>query len=127
MGKRQEVESQHQRTVIEWADLATIQGVKVGEHLFAIPNGGHRHIAVARKLKLEGVRPGVPDLFLAISKGGFHGLFIEMKAPKPHKSTVSQYQVDWQVRLTSQNYWVVVCYGADAAIQQIKDYLQLKE
>jgi hypothetical protein len=29
---------------------------------FAIPNGGHRHIAVAKRMKAEGVKRGVPDM-----------------------------------------------------------------
>ena len=45
--------------------------------LFAIPNGGERNIIVAARMKKEGVRAGVPDLFLAAPKGGFHGLLTE--------------------------------------------------
>ena len=30
--------------------------------LYAIPNGGARHKAVAAKLRAEGVKPGVPDI-----------------------------------------------------------------
>ena len=41
--------------------------------LFAIPNGGHRHIGTARKLKAEGVKAGVPDCFLAVPKDEKHG------------------------------------------------------
>jgi hypothetical protein len=46
---------------------------------FAVPNGGHRHIAVATKLKAEGVRAGVPDLAL-IHQGRYYG--IEIKTVK---------------------------------------------
>lgn len=44
---------------------------------YAIPNGGHRHPAVAAKLKWTGTRPGVPDLAI-VWKG--RAIFIEMKA-----------------------------------------------
>jgi VRR-NUC domain len=46
---------------------------------FAIPNGGHRHIGVAKKLKAEGVLAGMPDLGFAVEDGRTH--WIEMKAP----------------------------------------------
>ena len=41
--------------------------------LFAIPNGGARHIGTAIKLKSEGVTAGVSDLFLMIPSGQKHG------------------------------------------------------
>jgi len=34
----------------------------------------------AQKLKKEGVKRGIPDIFLPCARGGSHGLFIEMKA-----------------------------------------------
>jgi hypothetical protein len=46
---------------------------------FAVPNGGHRHIVVASKLKAEGVRSGVPDIAL-IHQGHYYG--IEVKTLK---------------------------------------------
>jgi len=47
--------------------------------IFAIPNGGHRHIATARKLKAEGVVSGVADLCL-ITNGVVS--FVEVKTDK---------------------------------------------
>ena len=46
--------------------------------IFAIPNGGKRHIGTARKLKAEGVRSGVPDIFLACPRMpyDFHDLIV---------------------------------------------------
>jgi hypothetical protein len=55
---------------------------KYSNLIFAIPNGGQRNIVVAKKLKEEGVKPGVPDLFLPVPNNGFCGLFIEMKSEK---------------------------------------------
>jgi len=51
--------------------------------IFAIPNGGQRHVAVARKLKAEGVVAGVPDLCL-IYKGIV--AFVEVKTEKGRMS-----------------------------------------
>lgn len=50
--------------------------------IFAIPNGGSRHIAEAVKLKKMGVLRGVPDLFIPHPKRGYSGFFIEMKVGK---------------------------------------------
>ena len=48
---------------------------------FAVPNGGLRNIGVARKLKAEGVKAGVADLFIMQANEEFNGLFIEVKTP----------------------------------------------
>lgn len=99
--------------------------------LYAIPNGGNRHIVTARKLKAEGVNPGVPDLCLPYPKiysdgwdkeTQWHGLYIEMKTRTPMGS-VSPDQEDWIDYLRGVGYKVAVCWNADEAIQAIEDYL----
>lgn len=89
--------------------------------LFAIPNGGTRHAAEAVKLKRTGVRAGIPDLMLAVARGGFHGLFIEMKRRQGGK--VSEAQKELIALLTEQGYKCVVCKGFDAALEEIRTYL----
>lgn len=113
-----DAEHLEQVAVIRWFDA---QHSALRGRLFAVPNGGHRHVAVAAKLKAEGVRPGVPDLWLPVQRQGFAGLVIEMKAGK---GRLSSNQQDWLGFLGEQGYMAVVCVGADAAIQTIKDYLQ---
>lgn len=49
-------------------------------HWFAVPNGGHRHIAEANRLKAEGVRPGTPDLCFMLPEGKV--AWLEMKTTK---------------------------------------------
>lgn len=88
-------------------------------NLFAIPNGGHRHVAVAAKLKREGVRPGVPDLFWALPSGRWHGLFLEMKwgSGRPSKS-----QLEWAERLKSAGYGWELCYSVEGAADVCRSY-----
>ena len=105
--------------------------------MFAIPNGGHRHKAVAAKMKAEGVQAGVPDIFIACPhtkttvsyqvgpfSQDFAGLFIELKAGK-NKTTESQ--DEWIERLSKAGYRVAVCYGFEEAKKEILDYLEVKE
>ena len=89
--------------------------------LLAIPNGGMRSKATAGKLKAEGVRAGVPDLFLPVPCGLAHGLWIELKRSKGGR--VSPEQEGWARALIEQGYIVSVCYGADEAIHVMRDYL----
>jgi hypothetical protein len=88
--------------------------------IFAIPNGGKRHPAVAVKLKAEGVRPGVPDLFLPVAVGEYHGLFIEMKAKGGH---ISHEQDEMIIRLSAEGYRVAVCMGWIVASMVLDQYL----
>lgn len=111
-------EHQEQRAVVQWFDL---QYPKLRGRLFAVPNGGHRHPAVAAKLKAEGVRPGVPDLWLPVPRQEFSGLVIELKA-KGGRAT--REQVDWLDFLGEQQFMAVVCVGAAAAIETIRGYLE---
>ena len=111
-------ESQEQIAVIKWADAQPgIRG-----RLMAIPNGAHKLPASAAKFKREGLRPGVPDLFLPISKQGFHGIWIEMKRTKG--GVISDVQADWVRFLRGEGYEAYICEGADKTIKIIKDYLE---
>lgn len=92
------------------------------ECLFAIPNGGLRNIITARNMKAEGVRPGVPDLFLAVARGDYHGLFIEMKRVKGGR--VSDSQSSMLEILNSNGYQAIVCKGWEAAKEAIEKYLR---
>ena len=88
--------------------------------LHAVPNGGHRHIAVARAMKAEGVRPGVPDLDLPVARGGFIGLRIEMKAKG---GRLSPEQVRWIDALAAAGHRCHVCYGWEEARERVEGYL----
>lgn len=100
-------EHAEQVSLVQWLD-ATHPGLLY----FAIPNGGNRNIVTATKLKAEGVKAGVPDLFFPSLR-----LFIELKRTKGGK--VSPAQRDMATRLESCGYRVVVCKGAREAVDVI--------
>ena len=79
--------------------------------IFAIPNGGWRTPATALKLKLEGVSPGVPDLFIPAIK-----LFIEMKA---EGGRLSEPQKVWIDYLVDRGYRVIIGYGFEDAREKV--------
>ena len=115
-------EHAEQSALITWASMSS------GKHpelrlLHAIPNGGARSKAAAGKLKAEGVKPGVPDLCLPVARGGYHGLYIEMK--RTHGGTLSPEQKQWHQDLIEQGYHVALCKGQQAAQQALTAYLTL--
>jgi hypothetical protein len=124
-GMRARTVSEHdeQVAVFQWADLKANQDERYSM-MFAIPNGGHRHHTVAAKLQAEGVRSGVPDIFLAVPSGTYHGLWIEMKRIGG-KSTDNQQ--GWIVALRKQGYAAEICEGFEAAKRAIETYLEFPE
>lgn len=90
--------------------------------MFHPANEGKRSASAAGKLKAEGLKRGVPDLWLPVARGGYHGLVIEMKRPKHEKPTADQ---EWWIKqLREQGYRATWCQGQDEAWKVIKDYLE---
>ena len=89
--------------------------------LYHVPNGGKRDKATATALKRQGVKAGVPDLVLPVARYGYHGLYIELKAPG---GSVQKSQKEFIKRLKQQGYCAVICYGWQDTVQLIGDYLE---
>ena len=121
-------EHEEQSKVISWANELVAMGVIELAALYAITNQNilfskisktHRMQAI-NYMKAEGLKKGVPDLHLPVSRGGYNSLYIEMKAKngKPSKE-----QEVWADRLSGYGNLVIYCWGAGEAIQVLSDYL----
>ncbi|MHC1739687.1 MAG: VRR-NUC domain-containing protein [Anaerolineaceae bacterium] len=117
-------EHDEQKALFEWAERMIAQG-RIPElvNMFAIPNGAWmRNKAIAMKQKEEGLKKGVPDIFLAVPNNecGYHGLFIEMKFGK-NKETPEQ--IVWSAQLRSFGYFSITCQSWCHAARCIVLYL----
>lgn len=112
-----DLEHQEQKALIKWCEYMGYPH----NLIFAIPNGGHRHIIVAVKLKAEGVKPSIPDLFLPVAAWGKHGMFIEMKSKKGKVTKKQKIKID---ELRKEGYHAGVCFGFDEAKIDIEAYLK---
>ena len=93
--------------------------------IFAVPNGGGRTKTDASRLKNEGVLAGVPDLVVPTARGGYHGLYVEMKRRTGGRVSEAQRRVlDY---LQDQGYFVTVANGADEAWDRIQFYMQARK
>ena len=115
-------EAQEQVALFQWANLARQEYPEL-ELLHHIPNGGRRDKKEAGALKRQGVKAGVPDISLPVARGGYHGLYIELKVGRNKTSSA---QNEWIEKLSRQNYFVSVCYGWLAAREVIEKYLKEK-
>lgn len=93
---------------------------------FSIPNGAHLHgegkarFAQINKLKAEGLRPGVSDLFIAEARGGYHGCFVEMKTLT---GELSENQTQFLAEAEEKGYFTIVGRGFEFARDLVDDYL----
>ena len=113
-------ESEEQALLFKWADYMSLKYPAL-RLMFHVPNGGSRDLIEARNLKRQGVKAGVPDIVLPVARGGFHGLFIEMK--RADGGRLSEAQADYLKKLRMQNYQAVVCNGFESAKSVIEAYL----
>ena len=113
-------EGNEQEALFAWALYAAGTMPELGL-MFHVPNGGSRNRIEAAKLKRQGVRAGVPDICLPVARGGFHGLFVELKYGR-NKAT--DRQTAWLDALRSQGYLAVECVGWDTAREVITKYLK---
>ena len=121
MQNRKRSEATEQEIVINWCEYNSPRHPEL-KLIYHVPNGGSRNQLEAVNLKRQGVKAGVPDLNLPVALNGFHGLYIEMKFGK-NKTTEKQKW--WLEQLQQQGYKTAVCYGADEAIDTIKEYLNI--
>ena len=114
-------EAEHQMNVIAWSQLHRDE-YPVLALLHHIPNGGNRDRIEAAHLKQQGVKPGIPDLCLPTARGGYHGLYIEMKTKTGRLTDV---QIWCGVQLLKQGYFWEVCHGWESAVRVLEWYLSL--
>ncbi len=89
------------------------------------PNEGDRKPQYTAKLKRMGMRTGFPDFFIYETRGGWHGLAIELKRVKGGRVTDEQRKCLRE--LMDRGYYAAVCKGFDEAKTVIDRYLQNKE
>lgn len=114
-------EFEHQAALIAWARNPATRRVYPGiELLNGSLNGVHLSKAQAGKAKAAGMLKGLPDLHLPVPRGGFVGLWIEMKYGR-NKTTPEQ---DERIAaLRAHHHRVEVCYDWPTARQIIVEYL----
>ena len=83
--------------------------------IFAIPNGEKRSISVARRLKMEGVVRGVPDLYVPA-----WNLWIEMKRVSGGRLSTDQRQMISY--LENIGHSVIVGKGATDASKKVSEF-----
>ena len=88
--------------------------------VYAVPNGGFRHIATAKAMRDEGVRAGVPDVHIPLARKGYCGGWIEMKR---RGNGPTDGQREYAAKLLAEGHWYELHYTAETAWPALCGYL----
>lgn len=130
VGKAGDQEHLEQVKLIQWIEETGKHHHPELERLFAIPNFLGRGSKTARiiagtRAKAEGRRKGVPDLCLPVARGGYFGLYLELK-PADGSGRVKPEQKAWAAALTEEGYLVLAPRGFEQARAQLLRYVRLE-
>lgn len=110
-----------QISLFRWASLAENKYPEL-KLMYHVPNEGKRNAATGSRLKQAGLKSGVPDIVLPVARGGYIGLYIELKYGR---NKITENQKVWLRELREQNHLTAVCYGWEQARELIENYLKL--
>ena len=98
----------------------------VYNYMLAVPNAGKRTKRERGHLLAEGLKKGVPDLFVEKAVGNYHGLRIELKKSLGRKGDVSEAQWGWLKKYDDEGFKACVAIGYRECIALICAYVEVK-
>lgn len=121
-------ESDHQITVVDWYKLtypafAGCIMAFVNERTKMKNTPKYVWANYLKKLARTGMKKGVSDLFIAVPRGTYHGLFIEMKDVGKTYSSVTKDQREHIGLMRLMGYRAEWAPGADKAMEIIAEYM----
>lgn len=114
--------TEYQECKTFWAWLETYPPTK--GFAYHINNEGKRSHGLAHLLYLIGLRKGVSDYCLAVPRGTYGALYIEMKRRDKTKSKITTEQSEWIKKMLAIGNQAHVAYGADEAIEFVLQYMK---
>lgn len=110
--KRTVLKSEH----LEQVDFVSWFRKSFSDEIIAIPNGGSRSRSEGARLKAEGVKAGVSDLFVPAWL-----LWIEFKRSDGGRG-LSADQKKWANYVESIGHHFMLCNGYDEAVNKVTDF-----
>lgn len=84
-----------------------------------VANERKTSMQAGKRLKLKGVKSGVPDVLIFDNNSIYKGLAIELKI-KPNYTTENQDK--WLEDLSVKGWKTVVCYSFDEVLKVVEEY-----
>lgn len=108
-------EEWHQEAFTRWARLNQSRIPQL-ELYYHTPNGGRRDKKTAARLVGQGVKKGVPDIFIPAQGKGMPGIYIELKV---YGNYADKEQNEFLRAVKGQGYYACICYGWRAAAEVV--------
>ena len=91
-----------------------------------VPNGGWRTPATGARLKLEGLKPGVPDILIftppnALDEKGYSYLGVALELKRAKGGRLSPEQARWLDDLQGLGWYTVLAIGLADALDALSD------
>lgn len=118
-------EHDEQKALVEWALMHVGKWPEL-DWLYAVINGipligtPTQKARIINYMKAEGMKPGVSDLCLPSARGGYFGLYLEMKKKG---GRLREGQGEFLAYVAQAGYFDAVAYSADEAIEILNTYL----
>lgn len=119
------LEEADQIAIFQWRRLMVPKYPEL-RWLHASLNGVPLSPGLAAKMRALGMTAGIADVFLPVAKGGYSGLYIELKRAKGVASDLSDDQREFLGFVAGQGYRAEWCKGWEAAKNLIVEYLETK-
>lgn len=113
------IERDEQAAVFEWAEWKANQDPAY-RLMYAVPNGQYR----PGQRPEPGLKAGVPDICLPVPRGGYHGLYLELKVGDNQPTAKQEW---WLEALADWGYITAVAWGFDDAVAVIETYMEHSE
>ena len=84
-----------------------------------IPGNPITRARIINHMKNEGMKNGIPDLFLPVARRGYHGLYVEMKTEKGRPTPEQNEFLEFA---DAQGYLDKVCVGYEEAVETLEWY-----
>lgn len=88
-----------------------------------IPGSPATRARIIKHMKQEGMKKGISDLCLPVARGGFHGLYIELK--RDEGSKIQPEQIEFMEFVATQGYCDKICIGYQETVEALEWYLNL--
>lgn len=110
-------EDQIQESIFQWLSYQKFEG---SQYIHAIPNGGHRHVITAVRLKRTGTKKGVLDICWLKRTKHYSGFVCEVKRPGQKPTEEQENYAAW---CKSQGFYTCLVYSLEDFQIHIQNFL----
>lgn len=108
----------------QYPELNLVFSMPIGEKRPKVQNkNGQWYCPTGQRLKMQGAKDGLPDIWCCHARHGYHGIGIELKPMRGNQPSLEQETVLRQLK--EAGWFACVRYGHKQVIDTLKKYLEI--